>query len=147
MTPPTALTARPTARPVTDRSDPTPLGQDISMAQRIDIADLNVYYGTFRAVADVAMAIEPRSVTALIGPSGCGKSTLLRTLNRMNDLVPGARVEGEKLLAMVKNKFTVWIVDVLLTARVVIPIRHCFVVRSCAAMPVTTTHLMPARAT
>ena len=65
------------------------------MAQRIDVADLNVYYGTHRAVADVAMVIEPRSVTALIGPSGCGKSTFLRTLNRMHEVIPGARVEGK----------------------------------------------------
>lgn len=64
------------------------------MAQRIDVKDLNIYYGQFRAVADVEMAIEPRAVTALIGPSGCGKSTFLRALNRMHEVVPGARVEG-----------------------------------------------------
>jgi phosphate transport system ATP-binding protein len=68
------------------------------MAQRIDVTDLNVYYGDFRAVADVSMVIEPRSVTALIGPSGCGKSTFLRTLNRMHEVVPGARVEGTVLV-------------------------------------------------
>ena len=65
------------------------------MAKRIDVADLNIYYGNFLAVQDVTVSIEPRSVTALIGPSGCGKSTFLRCLNRMNDLVPTARVEGE----------------------------------------------------
>jgi phosphate transport system ATP-binding protein len=64
------------------------------MAQRIDVKDLDVYYGSFKAVADVSMMIEPRSVTALIGPSGCGKSTFLRTLNRMHEVIPGARVEG-----------------------------------------------------
>jgi phosphate transport system ATP-binding protein len=64
------------------------------MAQRIDVKDLNIFYGSFRAVADVNMAIEPRSVTAFIGPSGCGKSTFLRTLNRMHEVIPGARVEG-----------------------------------------------------
>ncbi|WP_454050921.1 phosphate ABC transporter ATP-binding protein PstB [Cellulomonas sp. Marseille-Q8402] len=64
------------------------------MAQRIDVKDLNIYYGSFRAVADVNMTIEPRSVTAFIGPSGCGKSTFLRTLNRMHEVIPGARVEG-----------------------------------------------------
>ena len=64
------------------------------MAQRIDVSSLDVYYGAFRAVADVSMLIEPRSVTALIGPSGCGKSTFLRTLNRMHEVIPGARVEG-----------------------------------------------------
>jgi phosphate transport system ATP-binding protein len=64
------------------------------MAQRIDVKDLNIFYGAFRAVADVNMTIEPRSVTAFIGPSGCGKSTFLRTLNRMHEVIPGARVEG-----------------------------------------------------
>ena len=68
------------------------------MAQRIDVQDLDVYYGPFRAVADVSMLIEPRSVTALIGPSGCGKSTFLRTLNRMHEVIPGARVEGTVLV-------------------------------------------------
>src|SRR3954471_12181881 len=65
------------------------------MAKRIDISGLNVYYGAFRAVEDVNMTIEPRSVTAFIGPSGCGKSTFLRTLNRMHEVIPGARVEGK----------------------------------------------------
>ncbi|MFN8075488.1 MAG: phosphate ABC transporter ATP-binding protein PstB [Kineosporiaceae bacterium] len=64
------------------------------MAQRIDVTDLNVYYGSFKAVEGVTMAIEPRSVTAFIGPSGCGKSTFLRTLNRMHEVIPGGRVEG-----------------------------------------------------
>ncbi|AEE44734.1 phosphate ABC transporter ATP-binding protein PstB [Cellulomonas fimi] len=64
------------------------------MSQRIDVKDLNIYYGDFRAVADIEMAVEPRSVTAFIGPSGCGKSTFLRTLNRMHEVIPGARVEG-----------------------------------------------------
>ncbi len=68
------------------------------MAQRIDVTDLDVYYGSFRAVADVSMVIEPRSVTALIGPSGCGKSTFLRTLNRMHEVIPGARVDGTVLV-------------------------------------------------
>jgi phosphate transport system ATP-binding protein len=65
------------------------------MAQRIDVKDLNIYYGDFLAVEDVSMTIEPRSVTAFIGPSGCGKSTLLRTLNRMHEVIPGAHVEGK----------------------------------------------------
>ena len=64
------------------------------MAKRIDVKDLNAFYGTFRAVADVTMTVEPRSVTAFIGPSGCGKSTLLRTLNRLHEVIPGARVAG-----------------------------------------------------
>ncbi|MDX1449499.1 MAG: phosphate ABC transporter ATP-binding protein PstB [Acidimicrobiia bacterium] len=56
--------------------------------------DLSVYYGDFRAVRDVSMAFARNEITALIGPSGCGKSTVLRCLNRMNDLIPSARVEG-----------------------------------------------------
>ena len=64
------------------------------MAKRIDVKDLNAFYGTFKAVEDVTMTVEPRSVTAFIGPSGCGKSTLLRTLNRMHEIISGARVEG-----------------------------------------------------
>ncbi|MBM9508433.1 phosphate ABC transporter ATP-binding protein PstB [Actinacidiphila acididurans] len=68
------------------------------MAKRIDVSGLSAYYGTFRAIDDISMTIEPRSVTAFIGPSGCGKSTFLRTLNRMHEVVPGARVEGKVLL-------------------------------------------------
>ena len=68
------------------------------MSKRIDINNLNVYYGSFLAVEDVSLAIEPKSVTAFIGPSGCGKSTFLRTLNRMHEVIPGARVEGEVLM-------------------------------------------------
>jgi phosphate transport system ATP-binding protein len=68
------------------------------MSKRIEINDLNVFYGDFLAVADVSLTIEPRSVTAFIGPSGCGKSTLLRTLNRMHEVIPGTRVEGEVLI-------------------------------------------------
>ena len=68
------------------------------MAKRIDVSGLNVYYGSFLAVQDVSMTIEPRSVTAFIGPSGCGKSTFLRTLNRMHEVIPGARVEGKVML-------------------------------------------------
>jgi phosphate transport system ATP-binding protein len=65
------------------------------VAKRIDCSDVNIYYGDFLAVKDVTVSIEPRSVTALIGPSGCGKSTFLRTLNRMHEVIPGARVEGK----------------------------------------------------
>jgi len=64
------------------------------MAKRIDAQDLNIYYGKFLAVSEVNLTIAPRSVTAFIGPSGCGKSTVLRTLNRMHEVIPGARVEG-----------------------------------------------------
>ncbi|HEU4361661.1 MAG TPA: phosphate ABC transporter ATP-binding protein PstB [Mycobacterium sp.] len=64
------------------------------MAKRLDLVDVNIYYGLFHAVADVSLSVPPRSVTAFIGPSGCGKSTVLRTLNRMHEVIPGARVEG-----------------------------------------------------
>ena len=65
------------------------------MAKSIDVSDLNIYYGDFLAVQDVSMTIKARSVTAFIGPSGCGKSTFLRSLNRMHEVIPGARVEGK----------------------------------------------------
>jgi phosphate transport system ATP-binding protein len=65
------------------------------VAKRIDVSDLDIYYGNFKAVEGVNVSIEPRSITALIGPSGCGKSTFLRCLNRMNDMVEGTRHEGE----------------------------------------------------
>ena len=62
------------------------------------IQDLNFYYGTSRALSKINLEIRPRQVTALIGPSGCGKSTFLRCLNRMNDTIPGTRVDGTILL-------------------------------------------------
>jgi phosphate transport system ATP-binding protein len=68
------------------------------VSKRIEVRDLNVYYSKFLAVEDVSLTIEPRTVTAFIGPSGCGKSTFLRTLNRMHEVIPGARVEGEVLI-------------------------------------------------
>lgn len=68
------------------------------MSKRIEVSDLNVYYGDFLAVEGVSLEIAPRSVTAFIGPSGCGKSTFLRTLNRMHEVIAGARVEGSVLL-------------------------------------------------
>ena len=68
------------------------------MSKRIELNDVNIFYGKFHAVKDVSMAIEPRSVTAFIGPSGCGKSTVLRTLNRMHEVIPGASVSGEVLM-------------------------------------------------
>src|SRR4030042_3540916 len=63
---------------------------------RID--DLDFYYGMFKALENVSMEIAEREIPALIGPSGCGKSTFLRCLNRMNDTIPGVRVEGKSLL-------------------------------------------------
>jgi phosphate transport system ATP-binding protein len=68
------------------------------MATSIDISDLDIYYGDFLAVEGVSMSIPARSVTALIGPSGCGKSTFLRSLNRMHEVIPGARVAGKVMV-------------------------------------------------
>jgi phosphate transport system ATP-binding protein len=67
-------------------------------AARIEVRDLSVWYGATRALTEVTLPVSANRVTALIGPSGCGKTTLLRTLNRMTDIVPGARVTGDVLL-------------------------------------------------
>ncbi|MBX6355604.1 MAG: phosphate ABC transporter ATP-binding protein [Micromonosporaceae bacterium] len=64
------------------------------MAKRIEAVGVTAYYGSFKAIDSITMTIEPKSVTALIGPSGCGKSTFLRSINRMHEVLPGARVEG-----------------------------------------------------
>jgi phosphate transport system ATP-binding protein len=68
--------------------------QPIKMATR----NMNFYYGAYKALDNVNLEFKENKVTALIGPSGCGKSTFLRSLNRMNDIIPGTRVEGEVLL-------------------------------------------------
>ena len=65
------------------------------MAKSIDVSDLDIYYGDFKAVEGVNITIPARSVTAFIGPSGCGKSTFLRSLNRMHEVIPGAYVDGK----------------------------------------------------
>src|SRR5436190_14175151 len=65
-----------------------------AVAAKIEVRELNFYYGARRVLEQIALDIRPNEVTALIGPSGCGKSTFLRSLNRMNDIVPGARVDG-----------------------------------------------------
>ena len=64
----------------------------------IETSDLNIFYSAFKAIANVSFKIRRQKITAIIGPSGCGKSTLLRAFNRMNDFVPGSRVEGEVLM-------------------------------------------------
>ena len=71
--------------------------ESIPEAYELEVRDLTVYYGNFRALKHVNLGIADRKITALIGPSGCGKSTLLRCLNRMNDLIPTFRAEGEVL--------------------------------------------------
>ena len=76
----------------------TPTSSSDAVDHRIEVDDLNIFYGDFRAVADVSMTIEPKSITALIGPSGCGKSTFLRSLNRMHEVIGGAYVEGHVML-------------------------------------------------
>jgi phosphate transport system ATP-binding protein len=68
--------------------------EQVASPDKIKIENLNFYYGKTRALKNITLSIPPNQVTAFIGPSGCGKSTLLRTLNRMNDVIPGTRVEG-----------------------------------------------------
>ena len=68
--------------------------QDQKTSEKMSVEDLNFYYGRARALKDITLSIPGSRVTAFIGPSGCGKSTLIRTLNRMNDVIPGTRVEG-----------------------------------------------------
>jgi phosphate transport system ATP-binding protein len=75
-------------------SDP---GQQIERDVIMDVRDLAVFYGDFRAVRNATLPIRRNEITALIGPSGCGKTTVLRCLNRMNDLIDGARIEGQIL--------------------------------------------------
>jgi len=88
-TTPTSAPAPALARPGESPTSPPP---------KIEIRDLDVYYGQFRAVRDVNLDVAANRVTAIIGPSGCGKSTVLRTLNRMNDLVDNARATGQVIL-------------------------------------------------
>jgi phosphate transport system ATP-binding protein len=92
---PSVQTKMPPALTVTvqPKSTPTP-EHPIS----IDVHSLNFYYGTKRALENISIGIQRNLVTAFIGPSGCGKSTFLRTLNRMNDIIPGTRVDGRVLI-------------------------------------------------
>ena len=68
------------------------------MPKRIDAANVSAWFGTQKAIEDISLVVEPKQVTAIIGPSGSGKSTFIRTLNRMHEVVPGARVEGKVLI-------------------------------------------------
>ena len=90
--PPVRVSVAAATRATDDRDGDAPTAEAV-----IQFRNLHFYYGDFRAVKDVSISIQPQEITALIGPSGCGKSTLLRTINRMNDLIPGIRVEGEVL--------------------------------------------------
>jgi phosphate transport system ATP-binding protein len=69
-------------------------GGTTTMAKRIEATNVTAYYGAFKAIENINLTVEPKTVTALIGPSGCGKSTFLRSINRMHEVLPGARVEG-----------------------------------------------------
>jgi phosphate transport system ATP-binding protein len=64
------------------------------MAKRIEATNVTSYYGSFKAIDSISMTVEPKTITALIGPSGCGKSTFLRSINRMHEVLPNARIEG-----------------------------------------------------
>jgi phosphate transport system ATP-binding protein len=77
------------------RSDVTRTDADLLRDRTFSLRDVSVFYGKFEAVNQVSLDVYENDITAFIGPSGCGKSTLLRSLNRMNDLIPGARVQGE----------------------------------------------------
>ena len=68
---------------------------DFSSGIAVNIENLDLFYGSFQALKAINMVIKPNEITAMIGPSGCGKSTLLKTLNRMNDLIDGCRIEGK----------------------------------------------------
>jgi phosphate transport system ATP-binding protein len=87
----TAPRVRPVAPPI-DEPYPAPA------RPKIDVQHLSFYYGATRALQDITLQLYPNVVTAFIGPSGCGKSTFLRTLNRMNDIIPGTRIEGKALI-------------------------------------------------
>src|SRR4051794_36162504 len=90
VAPETALRVPTPTRPVPPAA---PEAGPAEQAAALEVEHLNVYYGTFRAIRDISLAVKRHQVTAIIGPSGCGKSTFLRTLNRMHELTPNARVE------------------------------------------------------
>ena len=83
-------------REVRHRDDGAPPGEAPTLGMKIE--DLSAFYGSFKALTDVSVDIQANKVTALIGPSGCGKSTFIRCLNRMHEVIPGARAEGHVML-------------------------------------------------
>lgn len=87
------LPSQSAARASSEGSGPQGAGDDMASGS-LSLTGVEAFYGAFRAVNNVSLEVQPRSVTALIGPSGCGKSTLLRTINRMHETLPGARVQG-----------------------------------------------------
>src|ERR1051325_3576021 len=84
--------------PATLQPAPAPVPAAVGAPAKIDVSGMNFDYGTNRVLDQIALKVMPNQVTALIGPSGCGKSTFLRSLNRMNDIIPGTRVEGSVLI-------------------------------------------------
>ena len=88
------LAPQPAARTTIATAQGPATAQPPGPAAALEVRDLNVYYGAFRAIRDVSLSIPGRSVTAIIGPSGCGKTTFLRSLNRMHELIPDTRVTG-----------------------------------------------------
>jgi phosphate transport system ATP-binding protein len=82
---------------VPDRRAPTSAANTTAPA-KVSVRNLNFYYGRTQALHDISIDVPERFITAFIGPSGCGKSTFLRTLNRMNDVIPATRVDGEVLI-------------------------------------------------
>jgi phosphate transport system ATP-binding protein len=81
--------------PPQDMAAPAVAKDPVPSSPKIDVARMNFFYGANKVLHDISIKIQPNQVTAFIGPSGCGKSTFLRSLNRMNDIIPGTRVEGE----------------------------------------------------
>ncbi len=94
----TAATMPPPTIRISTAGSPQPFETQAPTEPIIELQNLSCYYGSFRAVREIDLQVARHRITALIGPSGCGKSTLLRTINRMNDLVPGFRAEGTVLL-------------------------------------------------
>jgi len=94
---PLGTLSRRTNRATDEKVESRPQEQKTSEEAVFDVQDLSVFYGDFRAVRNVTLAVSQRNITALIGPSGCGKTTVLRCFNRMNDLVDTARIEGNIL--------------------------------------------------
>jgi phosphate transport system ATP-binding protein len=90
-----AQTELPKPAALQDRRPDAAAVSDTPGAAVFGTKNISIYYGSFRAVTNVSLTIHENEITAFIGPSGCGKTTVLRTLNRMNDLIPGARVEGD----------------------------------------------------
>ena len=114
-----AIQPMPSEKPVPVLSVPQPPPQVSGMDTpfKVEVQDLNVYFRANHAIRHVSLGVKPQTVLAVIGPSGCGKSTFIRALNRMHDLVPGARVEG-KVFVDGKDLYARGIDPVLLRRRV-----------------------------